>query len=67
MPRSGTTLTEQIISAHSKVYGSGELPYLTTIVNEKFYENKSLSEIKVNKIINNDKKISITQKIITLI
>ena len=60
MPRSGTTLTEQIISAHSKVYGSGELPYLTTIVNEKFYENKSLSEIKVNKIINNDKKISIT-------
>ena len=60
MPRSGTTLTEQIISAHSKVYGSGELPYLTTIVNEKFYENKSLSNLKINKIINNDKKIFIT-------
>ena len=25
MPRSGTTLIEQIISCHSKVYGGGEL------------------------------------------
>ena len=58
MPRSGTTLTEQIVSAHSKVYGSGELPYLTKITNEKFYENKTLSENKINKIINNEKQIS---------
>ena len=29
MPRSGTTLTEQIISAHSNVSGAGELPYVT--------------------------------------
>ncbi len=35
MPRSGTTLTEQIISAHSKVYGAGELPYLSEFFNEK--------------------------------
>jgi tetratricopeptide (TPR) repeat protein len=27
MPRSGTTLIEQIISCHSKVHGSGELPF----------------------------------------
>ena len=27
MPRSGTTLIEQIISAHSKVTGAGELPF----------------------------------------
>ncbi|MEE8295692.1 MAG: sulfotransferase, partial [Sphingomonadales bacterium] len=26
MPRSGTTLLEQVVSAHSKVYGGGELP-----------------------------------------
>ncbi|MHA1544701.1 MAG: tetratricopeptide repeat-containing sulfotransferase family protein, partial [Alphaproteobacteria bacterium] len=26
MPRSGTTLLEQVISSHSKVYGGGELP-----------------------------------------
>jgi tetratricopeptide (TPR) repeat protein len=28
MPRSGTTLCEQILSAHSEVYGAGELRYL---------------------------------------
>lgn len=27
MPRSGTTLTEQILASHSKVTGAGELPY----------------------------------------
>jgi tetratricopeptide (TPR) repeat protein len=26
LPRSGTTLTEQILAAHSRVYGAGELP-----------------------------------------
>ena len=29
MPRSGTTLIEQIISSHSKVLGMGELPYVS--------------------------------------
>ena len=29
MPRSGTTLAEQIISSHHNVYGAGELPFLT--------------------------------------
>lgn len=29
MPRSGTTLTEQIISSHPEVYGAGELPYFS--------------------------------------
>ena len=28
MPRSGTTLTEQILASHSKVFGAGELPTL---------------------------------------
>ena len=28
MPRSGTTLVEQIISSHSKVQGGGELPFI---------------------------------------
>lgn len=28
MPRSGTTLREQIISSHSKVFGAGELEYI---------------------------------------
>ena len=29
MPRSGTTLVEQILSSHSQVYGAGELHYLS--------------------------------------
>ena len=32
MPRSGTTLVEQIISSHPQVYGAGELDYLPDIV-----------------------------------
>lgn len=32
MPRSGTTLTEQIIATHSQAYGCGELPDIPLIV-----------------------------------
>jgi len=32
MPRSGTSLVEQIVSSHSKVYGGGELQYLINMV-----------------------------------
>ncbi len=32
MPRSGTTLVEQILSKHSKVYAAGELAYIVDIV-----------------------------------
>jgi len=31
LPRSGTTLTEQILSAHPRIHGAGELDYLTDI------------------------------------
>ncbi len=34
MPRSGTTLTEQIISSHPDVYGAGELPDLSVVLRE---------------------------------
>ena len=33
MPRSGTTLVEQILAAHPQVYGAGELPNLNRMVN----------------------------------
>lgn len=32
MPRSGTTLLEQVLSSHSNVYGAGELNYLPKII-----------------------------------
>jgi Flp pilus assembly protein TadD len=34
MPRSGTTLTEQIISSHPQVYGAGELSYVADQLRE---------------------------------
>lgn len=52
MPRSGTTLTEQIISSHSKIYGSGELPYLSKILKEKILYKQDVS-ILDNKTISN--------------
>lgn len=41
MPRSGTTLTEQILSSHSQVAGLGELRYLfqTVKTNKNLFEN----------------------------
>jgi tetratricopeptide (TPR) repeat protein len=34
MPRSGTTLMEQILASHPAIHGAGELPYLPQIVGE---------------------------------
>lgn len=36
MPRSGTSLVEQIISAHSTVYGAGEVEYLSDAISRVF-------------------------------
>ena len=49
MPRSGTSLVEQIVSSHSKVFGGGELPILSSIVKENFMENQ---EFELNKFFN---------------
>ncbi len=44
MPRSGTSLVEQIISSHSEVFGGGELPILPNIIKDVFINNeKSLN------------------------
>ena len=47
MPRSGTTLVEQILSSHKDVYGAGELNHVHNFIEKKFlkdpftfYENK---------------------------
>ena len=44
MPRSGTSLTEQILSSHENVFGGGELPYIQKIYNDYFRFNQNLSE-----------------------
>ena len=42
MPRSGTTLTEQIIASHQNVYGAGELNFLSKTIRKNFFEKKVL-------------------------
>jgi tetratricopeptide (TPR) repeat protein len=44
MPRSGTSLIEQILSSHSKVFGAGELPFLNNIVGKPFKKNFSVND-----------------------
>lgn len=42
MPRSGTSLVEQILSSHEKVYGAGELSFLGSDI-ERYLANNSIN------------------------
>lgn len=46
MPRSGTTLVEQIISSHNEVYGAGELTFIEESI-KKLINHKSNSGEKI--------------------
>lgn len=48
MPRSSTTLIEQILSAHSKVIGGGELPFLERLLLDNDKKLKPLTELNSN-------------------
>ena len=62
LPRSGTTLTHQILASHSEVYGAGELTLLSELI-RKNIENKDFLNIFKNNSEKNDKKIiEITKK-----
>jgi tetratricopeptide (TPR) repeat protein len=37
LPRSGTSLIEQILSSHSKIYGAGELNFLEELIRKNFH------------------------------
>ena len=51
MPRSGTTLTEQILSTHEDVCGAGELGLLPKIIKNKFIiDNKVNDSIDFNNL-----------------
>jgi tetratricopeptide (TPR) repeat protein len=54
MPRSGTSLTEQVITSHSGVFGAGELPQLSRIVKTKLMINEDLSEENIINLVNNE-------------
>lgn len=54
MPRSGTTLIEQILSSHPKVFGGDELNYLPDLV-KKYIDNENTG-LYLKNIINIDKE-----------
>ena len=60
MPRSGTSLVEQIISSHKNVYGGGELPTLVKLC-APIYKNKLENDENIN-IISQENLISIREK-----
>tara|TARA_Y100000590_G_scaffold116462_1_gene132931 strand:- start:584 stop:2155 length:1572 start_codon:yes stop_codon:yes gene_type:complete len=58
MPRSGTSLVEQILSSNKKIYGAGELPFITNFAENLFFKDKTklkyqtLEKIEENKFDN---------------
>jgi tetratricopeptide (TPR) repeat protein len=44
MPRSGTTLTEQIIASHKEVFGAGELTFMRRLAKAVGFSSHSLDE-----------------------
>ena len=47
MPRSGSTLIEQMIAAHDQVSGAGELSYLRDAVGNNFLEDFKFNKQKI--------------------
>jgi len=72
MPRSGTSLVEQIIASHPKVYGAGELHTLTEIINNLLKNNLTLSKDNLSEVflsirekyIESLSKLNVSEKII---
>ena len=62
MPRSGTSLIEQVIASHSKVHGAGETNTLYKILNKYFINDGRLLELNNldNKIFNDAGKEYVT-------
>lgn len=59
MPRSGTTLIEQIISSHAKVYGGGELNFIPNILKNNLRDADLKLSLENINLFNEDKLISI--------
>lgn len=56
MPRSGTSLTEQVLSQHSRVYGAGELTFIRDIVKHHCMLNNKVHLKAINSFSDTDVK-----------
>ena len=61
MPRSGTTLVEQIVSSHKNVFGAGELNYLSKLIYKHLFDSKNTNFLS-DKIKSNDINLDIVSK-----
>lgn len=50
MPRSGTSLVEQILSSHSKIHGGGELAFLGEAIENRNWRSGTISSSDLEKI-----------------
>lgn len=66
LPRSGTSLVEQIMSSHSKIYGCGELDYMTRIITENFFTKNILDNLKL-KDLSIDRRNQIAEEFINYV
>jgi len=57
LPRSGTSLVEQIITSHSQVFGAGELPILPNIIRENMIIDGKIITSKALDIIENSSQV----------
>ncbi len=57
MPRSGTTLVEQILSSHNKIFGAGELNFLRQATTKFFVLEDKLNNQKIIEEINSSNNI----------
>ncbi len=63
MPRSGSTLVEQMIAAHNEVSGAGELSYVRDIVEKNFLEELRFNKQKIIDEVSAEKNIMAEQYI----
>ena len=61
LPRSGTTLTHQILASHSKVHGAGEMEILNKFMKNNI-NNEKFTSIFKNYLNENDEKIKTLSK-----
>tara|TARA_B100000579_G_C22831352_1_gene856177 strand:+ start:541 stop:2106 length:1566 start_codon:yes stop_codon:yes gene_type:complete len=62
MPRSGTSLIEQILSSHKDVYGAGELPFMPILAERLFFKDKFELKYKKFDDIDNSELDKVTEK-----
>ena len=67
LPRSGTSLIEQIISTHSKVYGAGELDFLEKLMRINFFKSNEFKFLDLNDQSNIDIAHKISSKYLDFI